>query len=85
MIVCPNDLKILKNQIKFEIYEICQYLMISYVKVTAKTWMTFEQLLSTILVSQNMKFHSATKDMVRFAGDAKFNLSFDFKTCFYKQ
>jgi hypothetical protein len=37
MIVCPNDLKILKNQIKLEIYEICQYLMISYVKVTAKT------------------------------------------------
>jgi hypothetical protein len=32
-----------------------------------------------------MKFHRVTKDMVRFVGDATFKLSFDFKTCFYKQ
>jgi hypothetical protein len=36
MIVCPNDLKILKIQIQFEIYEICQYLMTSYEKVIGK-------------------------------------------------
>jgi hypothetical protein len=36
MIVCPNDLKILKIQIKFNIYEICKYLMISNVKVIVK-------------------------------------------------
>jgi hypothetical protein len=36
MIMCPNDLKFLKNQMKFEIFEICQYLMISYEKVIGK-------------------------------------------------
>jgi hypothetical protein len=32
-----------------------------------------------------MKFHRVTKDMVIFVSDAAFNLSFDFKPCFYKQ
>jgi hypothetical protein len=36
MIVCPNDLKILKIQIKFKHYEICTYLMISYANVVLK-------------------------------------------------
>jgi hypothetical protein len=36
MIVCLNDLKILKMYIKFRNYEICQYLMISYVKLVVK-------------------------------------------------
>jgi hypothetical protein len=36
MIVCPNDLKILKMELKFENYEFFQYLMISYVKNVVK-------------------------------------------------
>jgi hypothetical protein len=29
-------------QMKYENYEICQYLMISYVKAVVKIWMDFE-------------------------------------------
>jgi hypothetical protein len=37
MILCPdNDLKIFKIQIKFKSYEICQYLITSYVKAVVK-------------------------------------------------
>jgi hypothetical protein len=44
MIVYPNNLEILKIKIKFEIYEFCQYLIISYVKVTGKFLMSFEKI-----------------------------------------
>jgi hypothetical protein len=54
MIVCPNDLKILKIQIKFNIYEICKYLMISNVKVIVKNWMSFEHFDSTMLRIRNI-------------------------------
>jgi hypothetical protein len=36
MIMCSNDSKILKMQMKFENYEICQYLMISHVRDIVK-------------------------------------------------
>jgi hypothetical protein len=36
MIVCPNDLKILKMQTKYENYKIRQRFMISYVKAVVK-------------------------------------------------
>jgi hypothetical protein len=42
MIVCPNDLKILKMELKFENYDFFQYLTVSYVKNVVKIWMNFE-------------------------------------------
>jgi hypothetical protein len=43
-----NDLKILKNA-KFKNYEICQYLIISYVKALVKIWISFEHFFMMIL------------------------------------
>jgi hypothetical protein len=49
--------------------------------------MSFEHFLCTILFLETspMKFHRVTKLLVKFVGDATFKLSFNFKTCFYKQ
>jgi hypothetical protein len=51
VIVCPNNLKI---QIKFEIYDICQYIMISCVKVIVKIGMSFEHFEIMMLRNRNI-------------------------------
>ena len=49
-----NDFKILKKQMKSENYEICQYLVISYVEAVVKNWVGFVIFLRTMLTNENI-------------------------------
>ena len=54
MDMCSNDFKIIKKQLKSESYEICQYLMISYVEAVVKIWVSFAILSRTMLTNGNI-------------------------------
>jgi hypothetical protein len=76
-----------KYKLKFKNYEMCTYLMTSYVKAVVKIWMRLNifNVRWLEIETSPMKFHRVIKDTVRFARDTTFNLSFDFKPYFYKQ
>ena len=68
MNVCSNDLKLKKKQLKSENYEICQYIMISYVEAVVKLeWVSqFCRIRCLQMETSTKKNQRVEKDAIRF-------------------